>query len=99
MIADVQELAWQPMESAPKDGRTIVVCGLGNEIPQHRHEQERPLAATAHWVSINTDRFEQVEGGMYRKIEGPDEGYWSLHGLVSFIPTRWMSLPDTFSSE
>ena len=70
---------WQPIETAPKDGSTILVCG-----PRLLHAHGFGMA-TVHW------QMDHEDGIPWWKIEDGKFGPYDLRGPS---PTHWMPLPD-----
>lgn len=70
---------WQPIETAPKDGRMVVVLGKSDGLETHR-------IACAFW-------FQWEVGDWYYSPQNIDEDFEGCRSL-DFIPTHWMPLPE-----
>lgn len=78
-VAPSEGEGWQPIESAPKDGRKILICELlsGIILKYTEHEgKEFPHVCTAYWWKGDS-------------LNAPG---WA--GNVMGTPTHWMPLPD-----
>ena len=82
------EMKWQPIETAPRDG-TSVLLGGGYYYCEERNAEIRTAAAAAwHWVAV-------PENGAWL-MAGLEGGYdW----LCYRDPTHWMPLPPAPESE
>lgn len=67
---------WQPIETAPKDGTKILAYTVHGDFE------------LTEWYRVVSDRFEAVEGGLYRKHEDIFSQGWNGN-----TPTHWMPLP------
>jgi hypothetical protein len=67
---------WQPIETAPKDGTKILVYTVHGEIE------------LTFWFTVETDRYDDVGDGLYRKREETVAEGWNGN-----FPTHWMPLP------
>lgn len=72
--------AWQPAETAPKDGQKILIC-WGMSCFIH----------IAHWSDEAT--FERFEVGPGWQVFECDDGYYSF-AIESDRVNYWMPLPD-----
>jgi hypothetical protein len=79
---DNTQQGWQPIETAPKDGRWILTCRKG-EGPEH-------WEICAHEPSM-WPTYELVEGDIYRRVDKPIHDW---RGASNFHrATHWMPLP------
>lgn len=83
---------WQPIETAPRDGTWFLTCNVKANAngfgPEYEIGCYRPLL---------TDRFDEVEGGLYRKRQ---EQIYDWEGFNNFgRATHWQPLPSPPSSE
>lgn len=80
--------AWQPIETAPKDGTLILVCRVGEDIGCG------PVEVTS-WYKIEDWQWEKVPGDdpdLYRKVhKGTYHEGWNNNGHRA---THWMPLPE-----
>lgn len=87
---------WQPIETAPKDGRLILVFEPPEPNPEQRWDEAQIKKYgngtwVAYWCAVHYERrgddqslWEPTEWGWV----GPHEGCGQYH------PTRWMPLPE-----
>lgn len=68
---------WQPIETAPRDGTRILVFTVHGDIE------------LSEWYEMWSDKYEEVEGGLYRKV--PTKSY---EGWNSNMPRYWAPLPE-----
>ena len=75
---------WQPIETAPKDGRLILVARIGENIGMG------PVEVTS-WCVMENWHLECVGDGLYRKAYDPPTEFWNGNGHRA---THWMPLPE-----
>ena len=73
---------WQPIESAPKDGRCVLAYWNWKDDDVDEH-----FISIAYW---NGSEWEDVHNGIY------EYGKWEENGSESFVHdiTHWMPLPE-----
>jgi hypothetical protein len=81
---------WQPIETAPKDGSTVLIF-----IPKSRISEEE--VHLARWGSLKRDVEHDEGNGLYRKTKvAYMEGWFS--SMLMFgpcaPPTHWMPIPS-----
>ena len=76
---------WQPIETAPKDGTKILAYD-----PDGIHD---PVYAVICWYVHETDFFEEMEGGLYKKSANKT-AWWDGASYLPFNATHWMPLPE-----
>lgn len=74
---------WQPIETAPKDGTSILVACAGEDIGMGAVE-------ITEWCVMENYRWELVEGDTYRKVREAPTEFWDGNGHRA---THWMPLP------
>lgn len=77
---------WQPIETAPKDGTTVLLYGL--------IYQEHKSMAVGKWIDESYDELVEVERKGNRVISEwvkQDRGHWDAAGM--YDPTHWMPPP------
>lgn len=80
---EVQALQWQPIETAPKDGRQILLTN-GQAVAQGWWEHEEPYIYEKRDI-----------GGVYIGQDESDgfDGWLDCEGGMQPDPTHWMPLP------
>lgn len=80
---------WQPIETAPKDGRKLLLAAgkeiiIGDWMPDKRKE----------WKEMRTGT--ETEETIIRRLEEVDYSGWHISGTdYSLFPaTHWMPLPE-----
>lgn len=75
---------WQPIETAPKDGREIILCGGLLDMGGYYRPSEGPRVVIAFWAEAG---WEASVGGEF--------AYTSREDPIRVVePTHWMLLPD-----
>lgn len=67
-------VAWQPIETAPKDGTKILVFTIHGDIE------------LSEWYGMPSIQFEEVEDGLYRKIVGEGYAGWNSNQPTHWQP-------------
>ena len=80
---------WYPIESAPKDGTRILVARINEEIGDGDIE-------ISEWCSIKSERYEWVEGDLFRRVNDLLYEFWNDNGHRA---THWMPLPPPPAKE
>lgn len=81
----VGDTGWQPIETAPKDGTTILLVAEGTVIAAWWHDDFGPFQ----WVFVDDPR-ESLTGCCDH--EGTGRVY--TNGYPVDVPTHWMPLPE-----
>ncbi len=75
--------AWQPIETAPKDGTWFLICRASEGFDSYEVGRYDPLMH---------DHYEPVGGGLYRKVQ---DQIYDWRGFSNFPrATHWMPLPS-----
>lgn len=79
---------WQPIETAPKDGTTILGLDPFGGV------EDEPVYAVIHWWTHQSYSYEEAESGLFRKV--PDEpcSMWVGAEYTPFRATHWLPLPE-----
>jgi len=72
--------AWQPIETAPKDGTKFLIV----------RAEEGEEIEICHWCEIERSHFEEIDGGLFRKVQDEPMRFWNGNGHRA---THWMPLP------
>ena len=73
---------WQPIETAPKDGSRVLICGSGGEIDIASYTEQ--------WSVRDYFVRHAKDDDVYKTVK-EECGYWETD--VAFNPTHWMPLP------
>jgi hypothetical protein len=93
---------WQPIETAPKDGTTVLAYGLAyaelsndgfSWITADDQKPRKPLVTIIRWHEAWYDKDVEVGDGLFRKEPTLSHAYWKPHAHA-FRPTHWQPLPD-----
>lgn len=76
-------MAWQPIETAPKDGTRILVARIDDEVGVDEIE-------VTEWCVMENWRWELIEADTYRKVYSEPTEFWNGNGHRA---THWMALP------
>lgn len=78
---------WQPIETAPRDGSTFLICRAGEDD----HFDGYGSYEVGRYDPYMTTDYQEVEGGLFRKVMRSSYD-WS--GFNNFHrATHWMPLP------
>jgi len=80
---------WQPISSAPKDGTSILIARVGEDVGCDQFE-------ITQWCVMERFHWELVEGEVYRKVQDAPHEFWNGNGHRA---THWMPLPPPPSVE
>jgi len=92
--------AWQPIETAPKDGRLILAFGKGPADPSaisfDMNAKLVPTVRLTYWHGgFESDSYElDDETGLYRKKITRVGAGWRGDRFC-FDPTHWIDIPET----
>ena len=78
-------MQWLPIETAPRDGTWVLLCGGKTDSSEYHKNKTRPVVGQ--WTNwLNGQKYDKgrwqfawYDGGYYGEYEGP---------------THWMPLPD-----
>ena len=71
--------AWQPIETAPKDGTSVLLYEPGHGID------------VGHWYVHTHDEYKERPDGLFERVTVSNPGYWNCNETQR--PTHWMPLP------
>jgi len=71
-------MIWQPIVTAPKDGTQILVYTTHGDVE------------VTNWYRVEYDRYEEVEGGLYKKVRELSGEGWNGN-----FPILWMPMPES----
>jgi hypothetical protein len=98
--------AWRPIDSAPKDGTTLLVFIPRKIIPTgKRHADGNPFTKVkdarcmiARWADGPEDTAAKTAGLRAKGLAALKGGYWTARSdalrPIHAMPTHWMPLPD-----
>jgi hypothetical protein len=86
---------WQPIETAPKDGTSVLLFGRGTEkIAWPVNEKMPPICAVGRWYVLEYETMEEIgETGTFRKVMQRGLEHWKTPGISFFVATHWAPLP------
>ena len=77
-------MKWQPIETAPRDGSKIIGWDPEGDSGM----------AIIFWWEHRYERYDEVEGGLFRRVHEVLPGYWEGGPHSPWRPTHWMPLPE-----
>lgn len=77
---------WQPIETAPKDGSTFLICCAGDGRFEGFGSYE-----VGRYDPYMTQEFEEVEGGLFKKVMRSSYDWSGFNNFHS--ATHWIPLP------
>lgn len=86
---------WQPISTAPKDGTRILGFGLGTDRGSWPADEKMPpMQCVIYWTYHDTEDFEPLPDGNFKKVTKRVLEMWQPIGPHFFKPTHWMHLPS-----
>lgn len=76
---------WKPIETAPKDGRTLLCCGIA--FGDWGYTSDEIAVYFVSWYRYKNIDMKSPEGGKWQVLQ-PVGRYWN-----GFEPTHWLEIP------